>query len=62
MFLLVSKATTSELRAVSNKPFPRGAWVAQSAKHPTLDLSSALDLRVVSWSPALGSTLGMEPI
>ena len=26
----------------------RGAWVAQSAKHLTLDLSSGLDLRVVN--------------
>ena len=29
-----------------------GIWVAQSVKHPTLDLSSGLDLRVVSSSPA----------
>jgi len=39
----------------------RGTWVAQSVKHPTLDLSSGLDLRVVSSSSELGSTLGMEP-
>ena len=38
-----------------------GAWVAQSVKCRTLDLSSDLDLRVVSSSPRLGSTLGMEP-
>ena len=38
-----------------------GAWVAQSAKPPALDLSPGLDLSVVSSSPALGSTLGMEP-
>ena len=30
-------------------------------KHLTLDLSSGLDLRVVSSSPALGYMLGMEP-
>ena len=35
-------------------------WVAQSVQCPTLDLSSGLDLRVASSSPALGSTLGME--
>ena len=29
-------------------------------RHLTLDLSSGLDLRVVSSSPDLGSTLGME--
>ena len=34
----------------------RGAWVAQSIKHLTLDLSSGLDLRVVSSSPTLGVT------
>ena len=39
----------------------QGAWVAQSIKHPTLDLSSSLDLRVVSSSPTLGSTLGVVP-
>jgi len=36
--------------------------VAQSVKHLTLDLSSGLDLRVVSSSSSLGSALGMEPI
>ena len=36
------------------------ARVAQLVKHLTLDLSSGLDLRVVSSNPLLGSTLGME--
>jgi len=36
----------------------RGTWVAQSVKHPTLDFSLGLDLRVVSSSPTLGFTLG----
>ena len=31
----------------------RGAWVAQSLKRPTLDLSSGLDLRVMSSSHTL---------
>ena len=35
--------------------------MAQSLMHPTLDLSSDLDLRVVGLSPLLGSTLDMEP-
>ena len=35
--------------------------MAQSVKHPTLDLSSGLDLRVVSSSPALGSMMGVKP-
>ena len=39
----------------------RGVWVAQLIKHLTLDLSSGFDLRVMSLSPVLGSTLGMEP-
>jgi len=38
-----------------------GAWVAQSVKHLTLDLSSGLDLWVMSSNPVLGSTLGVEP-
>ena len=32
----------------------RYSWVAQLVKHPTLDLYSGLDLRVVSSSPMLG--------
>ena len=35
--------------------------MAQSVECPTLDLSSGLDLRVVSSSPALGFILGVEP-
>ena len=38
-----------------------GAWVAQLVKHLSLDLSSGLDLGVVSSSSALGSVLGAEP-
>ena len=34
--------------------------MAQVVKHPTLDLSAGLDLRVVRLSPVLGTTLGME--
>ena len=34
--------------------------MAQSLKRSALDLPSGLDLRVVSSSPELGSTLGME--
>ena len=35
--------------------------MAQSVKGPTLDLSSGLDLKVVSLSPVLGFVLGMKP-
>ena len=35
--------------------------MVQLVKHPTLDLGSGLDLRVVSSSPVLGSMLGMKP-
>ena len=38
-----------------------GSLVAQSVKHLTLDLSSGLDLRVLSSSLVLGSMLGVEP-
>ena len=34
---------------------------AQSAKRPTLDLSSSVDLRVGRTSPVLGSMLGVGP-
>ena len=36
--------------------------MALSVKRPTLDLSSGLDLKVMSSSPMLGSALGVEPI
>ena len=39
-----------------------GTQVAQSIKHLSLGLSSGLDLRVVSSSPMLGSTLEEEPV
>ena len=35
--------------------------MAQSVRRPTLDFSSNLDLTVMSSSPGLSSTLGMEP-
>lgn len=35
-------------------------WVTQVMKHLTLDLCSDLDLRVMSSSPALGCTLGVD--
>ena len=35
--------------------------MAQSVKHPTLDLSVGLELRVMSSSPVLGSTLSVKP-
>lgn len=38
------------------------AWGAQSLEHPTLGLSSGLDVRAMSSSPALGSTPGVEPV
>ena len=39
----------------------RGVWVAYLVECLTLDLSSGLDLSVMSSSPALGPMLGMEP-
>ena len=33
--------------------------MAPSVKHPTLDCTSGLGLRVISLSPALGSMLGL---
>ena len=37
------------------------AWVTQSVEHLILDLSSGLDRKVMTSSPALGYTLGKEP-
>ena len=34
--------------------------MTQSVQHLTLDLSSGLDLKVLSSSPAMGPMLGME--
>ena len=34
---------------------------AQSVERPTLDLSTGLDLGVVTLGPVLGSVLGVEP-
>ena len=39
----------------------RGAWMAQSVEHQTLDFGLGLDPRVMSSSPMLSSMLGMEP-
>ena len=35
--------------------------MAQLVKHLTFDFGSDHDLRVVRWSPAVGSMLAMEP-
>ena len=45
----------------SNVKSPRGAWVAQLVKCPTLGFHSGHDPRVMGSSPALGSTLSTEP-
>ena len=42
------------LKNLASKCTIRGSWVAQSVKHPILDLSSDLDLGVVRSSPILG--------
>ena len=39
----------------------RGAWVARSIEHQTLDFSSGHDPRVMESSPVSGSLLSMEP-
>ena len=38
-----------------------GTWGSQLAKCLTLDLSSGLNVRIVSSSPVLASILGVEP-
>ena len=39
----------------------RGAWIAQSVEHPTLDFGSGHDLSVVGSSPKWGFVLRVEP-
>ena len=48
----------SELQLFHILKISRGAWVAGSVKHPTLDLSSGLDLRVLSSGPCVGLHAG----
>ena len=36
----------------------QGTWVAQSVNHPNLDISSGIDLRVVSLDPCVGLRAG----
>ena len=36
------------------KNAPRGAWVAQSVKHPTLGFGSIRDLTVCEFEPCIG--------
>ena len=57
MFIQEQREEIGKRRIINNY---RGTWVAQSVKPPTLDLSSGLDLKVMSSSPVLGSTLGVE--
>ena len=56
-FHMARHAHTERIR----KRIFRGAWVAQSVKHPTLDFYLGNDLRALRLSPVLGSTLGMKP-
>lgn len=44
-----------------SKNYIRGPWVAQLVEHPTLHLSSGIDLRIVSSGPTLDSTRDMWP-
>ena len=54
---LTKQNNTTKTKQNKKKP----AWVAQSVEDPTLDFSSALDSRVVGWSPVSGSKLSVEP-
>ena len=41
--------------------YSRGAWVAQSAKHPSVDAVAGRDLMVLSSSRTSGSALSTKP-
>ena len=60
IFLLQAAITVACLKMIWGE---RGwcARVVLSLKHLTLDLSSGLDLGVMSSNPMLGSMQGMEP-
>ena len=62
---LDSHTYTTQLHLAPKREFSWGAWAARSVECPALDLSSGLDLRVVSSSPVLSSAfssgLGMKP-
>ena len=49
-----------EKNSDTNENEKRGTWVAQSIKHPTLDLDSGHDVRVMKFSPVSGSVLSGE--
>ena len=48
------------LNIVNSNEKLKGAWVAQSVKHPTLDFSSGPVLRVMGSRPKTDSTLSGE--
>ena len=54
--------TVYHIQAYLNKVnFFRGTWVAQSIEHLTLvGFGSGHDLRVLGWSPTLGSKLSTD--
>ena len=54
------KIKSSSINDLKKSHF-RGAWVAQSVEHLTLDLGSGHGPRIVESSPVSGSILGMEP-
>ena len=49
------------LKQINDIKKEEGCRVAPSVKHPSLSLGSGVHLWVMSSSPTLGSTLGMEP-
>ena len=56
---MVRPGSTKDHERIQIEKF-RDIWVTQSVKYPTHDLSSGLDLKVVSSGPTLGSTLGVK--
>ena len=59
--MLSHQTSHIKLRKLLRTPYSGGAWIPQLVKHLTLDFSSGHDPRVVRWSPASGSMLGMRP-
>ena len=57
---VTSKMTTE--RGITKSQQKRGAWVAQSVKHPPLDFGSGGDLGVMRLSLESASALFLEPL
>ena len=63
LFYILTMVVVIQHRTVMpKKDQKKGAWVAQSVKHPTLDFGSGHDLRIMRSSLPSGSVLSAESV